>query len=143
MQRLSGDFATGMRGNRYGIATENSAMLDAMTNWSQKIHATLRRVEDEFVAYRSNNANSTRILGMNLQKGGIRAGDMYSSVMNKLSGRNARDNTKLTELEFRNKVTQAVGDQKYLMIQLLILLLNKRQQQLESFIKHLEMMQNN
>ena len=37
---------------------------------------------------------------------------MYSSVMNKLSGRNARDNTKLTELEFRNKVTQAVGDQK-------------------------------
>ena len=27
-------------------------------------------------------------------------------------GRNARDNTKLTELEFRNKVTQAVGDQK-------------------------------
>ena len=113
MQRLSGDFATGMRGNRYGIATENSAMLDAMTNWSQKIHATLRRVEDEFVAYRSNNANSTRILNMNLQKGGIRAGDMYSSVMNKLSGRNARDNTKLTELEFRNKVTQAVGDQKY------------------------------
>jgi len=112
MQRLSGDFATGMRGNRYGIATENSAMLDAMTNWGQKIHATLRRIDDEFVAYRSNNANSTRILNMNLQKGGIRAGDMYSSVMNKLSGRNARDNTKLTELEFRNKVTQAVGDQK-------------------------------
>ena len=34
-KRLSGDFATGMRGNRYGIATENSALLDAMTNWGK------------------------------------------------------------------------------------------------------------
>ena len=62
MQRLSGDFATGMRGNRYGIATGNSAMLDAMTLWFSKLDATLRAVGDDFVAYRTGNANSFRIL---------------------------------------------------------------------------------
>ena len=111
MQNLSGDFATGMRGNRYGIATGNSAMLDAMTLWFSKLDSTLRAVGDDFVAYRTGNANSFRMLNMNISKGGIRAGDAYNSLMNKINSRNGRDRTKYTEVEFRQKVTQAVGDQ--------------------------------
>jgi len=110
MQKLAGDFSTGMRGNRIGVPTENSAMLDAMTFWFQKLDSTLRAVGDDFVAYRTGNANSLRMLNMNISKGGIRAGDMYNSLLRKINSRNARDVTKYTEPEFRAKVTQAVGD---------------------------------
>ena len=48
---------------------------------------------------------------MNISKGGIKAGDAYNSLMNKLNQRKSRDKTKYTEVEFREKVTQAVGDQ--------------------------------
>ena len=63
--------------------------------------------------------------------------------MNKINSRNARDKTKYTELEFREKVTQAVGDQNVFNDPALDPFIKKAATRVRKFYKDLEMKQKN
>ena len=114
MQELGGDFATAMRGNKEGVPTANSVIMDSFTKWYSGLRTTLQSIDDEFVAHRVGNGNSRKILDMNLQKGGIRAKDAINNFTRKfVNGRNQEvDPNALSMQQFYNKVSEAIVDDK-------------------------------
>jgi len=113
IQEISGDFATATRGNRHGVPTNNSAYMEANTKWFSEYRSVIMGIGDDFNEFRMGNANSKKILDMNVQKGIIRTGDAFNYLYRKIRGRNdPNDPNKLTQAQYFNKVFHAVVDEK-------------------------------
>jgi len=113
MQELSGDFGTGMRGNRVGVNTANSAWVEANTKWFSELRVVLLSVDQDFVAYRNAGSASNTVLDMNLSKGAMQTKDALENLSRKIQRRNdPNDPNKLTKNQFYHKVTNAVVDPK-------------------------------
>ena len=113
IQEISGDFATATRGNRHGVPTNNSAYMEANSKWFSEYRSVIMGIGDDFNEFRMGNANSKKILDMNVQKGIIRTGDAFNYLYRKVRGRNdPNDPNKLTQAQYFNKVFHAVVDEK-------------------------------
>ena len=109
MQEISGDFGTATYANKHGVATNNSAYLESNTKWFRHYYATIHGMKDDWNQYRTGNANSKKVLDMNLDKGILQTQDAMSYLNRKVGGRNdPTDPNKLTWDQYKSKAFHAV-----------------------------------
>tara|TARA_Y100001960_G_scaffold250905_1_gene267465 strand:- start:96 stop:4427 length:4332 start_codon:yes stop_codon:yes gene_type:complete len=113
MHEISGDYGTATYGNKYDVATMPSAYMESSTKWFSLYRNTIHGIKDDFNEYRSGNANSDRVLDMNLSKGIIQTQDAMDYAITKMNGRNDNVNpVKMTWNEYSSKTFHAVVDEK-------------------------------
>ena len=112
MMRLSGDYGTKSRAAKDGYTFGGSALLEAQTYWIPKMGEALKGMSDDFVEFRTGQANSKKILDMNINKGGIRFGDAVRDAKDKVLRRNTRQPNEITFDEYKREIFMGVVDDR-------------------------------